>query len=503
MPSTAVLLNAGPVQVRYENGFLRTLSMGNRELVRMIYFALRNPDWSTARIDITNERIDQTYDTFHVDYNWLVNDLGIHMAGHVAMQGHSDGRIAVVFQGEALSTFQRNRIGICVLHPLIGTTGQPCQITSPDGSQSNGLFPELIRPNQPFLGIQSMTWQTAFGDTLQLEFAGDVFETEDQRNWTDASFKTYSTPLTIPIPATVPAGTIVEQRVHFQPISLADETASAPIAPVASEQPENTLRIGLGQRADGQRLRDTEIASLKKLVLSHLRADVFLSSPDWTDHLQNARSDAQALGIPLDLALFFSTDSAKELSDFLAFLETNPTTIQSVSLFNLANRITSDTLLTKLVPILRAQLPTVPIGGGTDANFAEFNRNRFTYDLVDFVTFSINPQVHAFDNQTIMENVAAQADVVRSARYLTNNKPVRISAVTLLPRFNPALSTTFPIPLPLTDPRQSTHFAADWTKASRQILQGAGAVSVTYFETHGPRGIVDDETVFPVFNSLL
>ena len=33
---------------------------------------------------------------------------------------------------------------------------------------------------------------------------GDVFEMEDQRNWTDASFKTYCTPLRQPFPATRP-----------------------------------------------------------------------------------------------------------------------------------------------------------------------------------------------------------------------------------------------------------------------------------------------------------
>lgn len=502
-PNTPLVLNAGPIQVRYENGFLRTLSVGNRELVRMIYFALRNPDWNTARINIMNERIDQSEDSFHIDYDWQVDDLGIHMAGQVTMQGHSDGTITVAFRGEALSTFQRNRVGICVLHPLVGVTGQPCRITSPDGVQIEGQFPGLISPHQPFLDIQSMTWQTAFGDTLQLDFAGDIFETEDQRNWTDASFKTYSTPLTIPIPATVTAGTIVDQQVHVKPISLAAGTISPQITPTAAEQPKNTLPIGLGQRADGQRLSSQEASLLKKLPLDHLRADVFLSGPDWTDLLQNARSDAQLLGVPVDLALFFSTDSARELNNFLAFLETNPTTVQSLSLFDVTNRITSDSLLTELVPTLRSQLPTVQLGGGTDANFAEFNRNRFQYELVDFVTFSINPQVHAVDNQTIMENVAAQADVVRSARYLTNDKPVHISAVTLLPRFNPALPTTFPVPLPLTDPRQPTDFAAEWTRASRQTLQAAGAASVTYFETHGPRGIVDNETVFPLFNSLL
>lgn len=37
------------------------------------------------------------------------------------------------------------------------------------------------------------------------EFEGDVFEMEDQRNWTDASYKTYCTPWGCPSRLSSPA----------------------------------------------------------------------------------------------------------------------------------------------------------------------------------------------------------------------------------------------------------------------------------------------------------
>ena len=49
----------------------------------------------------------------------------------------------------------------------------------------------------------------------KLDFEGDVFETEDQRNWTDASYKTYSTPLSITYPVTIEKGTRIYQRVSL------------------------------------------------------------------------------------------------------------------------------------------------------------------------------------------------------------------------------------------------------------------------------------------------
>ncbi len=64
-------------------------------------------------------------------------------------------------------------------------------------------FPEEISPHQPFRDIRAMHWKITDSMEAHLYFEGDVFETEDQRNWTDASYKTYSTPLDQPYPAKV------------------------------------------------------------------------------------------------------------------------------------------------------------------------------------------------------------------------------------------------------------------------------------------------------------
>ena len=42
---------------------------------------------------------------------------------------------------------------------------------------------------------------------------GDTFEMEDHRNWTDANFKTYCTPLAKPYPVRVESGTTIQQTV--------------------------------------------------------------------------------------------------------------------------------------------------------------------------------------------------------------------------------------------------------------------------------------------------
>jgi hypothetical protein len=51
------------------------------------------------------------------------------------------------------------------------------------------------------------------GRWARFRFSGDLFEMEDQRNWTDASFKTYSTPLSLGYPHHAGVGRRFEQRV--------------------------------------------------------------------------------------------------------------------------------------------------------------------------------------------------------------------------------------------------------------------------------------------------
>ncbi len=496
-------LYAGSIQLNYENGFLRTLTANGEEVLRMVYFALRNRDWNTARITITNESVKSKSDSFEIQYDWQTDDLGIQIIGNVRIEGQSDSLITFDFYGKAVNTFLRNRIGFCVLHTIEGLAGQPCMIESPNGQTTEATFPDLISPHQPFLNIQAMTWQMASGQRFMVTFKGDVFETEDQRNWTDASYKTYSTPLERPFPAEVPAGTEVRQRVTFQPLSL----QSLGNVEKPNRRPDNVHgasrpRLGLGHRADGSPLSEGEATVLKTLNLSHLRVDVRFAEQDWQTQLSAAVADANRLNVPLELALFFGPEAASQADQFAQYVQSNKLPLYSLSLFQADSRRTTDALLSQVAPVLRKQLPNVQLGGGTDANFVDLNRYRFDFNQVDFVTYSINPQVHAFDDQTIMENVMAQADTVRSARALSGRKPVHVSPVTLLPRFNPDATSGAEPGVPPTDPRHATAFGAEWTRQSLATLTQAGAASVTYYETHGPRGLVNGQNVFPVFDAF-
>jgi len=138
------------------------------------------------------------------------------------------------------------------------------------------------------------------------------------------------------------------------------------------------------------------------------------------------------------------------------------------------------------------------IGGGTRAFFTELNRavDFLPVHDLDVLTFTINPQVHAFDNLSIMETISAQTDVVRSARALIGEKPLSVGPITLRQQWNPNATAAPPPPgpdqlPPSVDPRQMSLFAAAWTVGSLKRMADEGVDTATYFELAGWKGLIE------------
>jgi len=135
---------------------------------------------------------------------------------------------------------------------------------------------------------------------------------------------------------------------------------------------------------------------------------------------------------------------------------------------------------------------SLPVVAGTNAYFAELNRNRPTVHDSMRGCYSINPQVHAFDNLSLCETLEAQRETVDSA-FAIFGCPVVISPITLRPRFNPnATSKSGTQSTPETDARQPTGFAAAWTTGVLgQLATHPRVASLTFYDTWGPRGVMD------------
>ena len=256
------VLKAGVFTVGYQNGFIRHIHYGDVEVIRSIYMALRDQNWFTYEHIIENESIDEHQDHFEIQYDcyYEVRQIRI-FKWNVKIKGTTAGVITFEIDGEALIDVLKNRAGICVLHPIKYTAGYPCELMQPGGKQIKKTFPQVISAENPFKDLTAFRWQ-CHNDWYILRYEGDIFETEDQRNWSDASYKTFCTPLSKPFPVQLRRGDKVHQKVTFKSeselLSIPLQSGK-PIEIAVLEKKSSLPQIGLAASTEVETLTNDAI----------------------------------------------------------------------------------------------------------------------------------------------------------------------------------------------------------------------------------------------------
>ena len=495
----AIPLKAGPLAMIFEpdTAVLRHIRLGDFEVARAIYAAVRDENWATILPQLSNLDTRSDKDGFRVTFDVRCQKEHIDYVWRGVIEGESTGKVTYKFEGEARSAFLRNRIGICVLHPITECSGKAVTVQHDDGTTEAGSFPREIAPFQPFKEIRALSYDVHAGIRAEFNFEGDIFEMEDQRNWGDASFKTYCTPQRIPIPQQIETGDTVRQVCT---LSLAG--AVKPVLPVVQGRPAQISiattpvfplpPIGFCVPRDADALTDNEVQRLKLLRPAHLRVDLRLSDSGYVKILERAVSDARQVGTPLHVAATVTDAADEQLKELRAQVDRLKPTVGLWLVFHEREEATNERWLTMARETLQSYAPNVLFAGGTLDWFTEINRNRPATNAPWFTCYSLTPQVHAFDNVTLVENLEAQALTVESARKLSA-KPMVISPITLRMRDKwGSHKTGFP---PEVDPLQLSLFVAGWTVGSISRLTMNGHIhSLTYFETKGWRGLMEAET---------
>ena len=489
---------------------LRYLRIGSTELVRRVYTAVRDADWDTVPPVISGLEVDERAGTFRVEFaaRHVSSDIDFSWLGTIT--GESTGRVEYVFDGHAKKPCRYGRIGICVHHPWRETAGAGFTARTPDGDLS-GAFPDLIGPQalvdglyQPlFPAFDGLEIELAAGGRLRFEFEGDLWEVEDHRNWTDANFKTYSTPLSLGAPAPLQPGQSLRQRVVITPIDVPiDSPSRGPIrltlgAPTGARVPP----VGVGADRDAHVPDAREASLLAALGPAHLRIEVRLRDEDWLEVLAAGQETARRIGSSLELALMLRAEDAPRLPDLGEKLAGGPNVDRViVTVAGGRTGTNEETTPAELVRLVRRALtpvlPDAQFGGGTEIYFTEINRTRPDPADWDCLCYSITPQIHAFTDTDVMENLDAQAETVRSAQTFSAGKAVIVSPITMRRRVNfHAAGDPPPTPpgeLPdSVDVRQSSLLGGAWTAGSLKYLSESGAGAVTYYESTGRRGVLE------------
>jgi hypothetical protein len=507
-------VRAGRLTALLDGVDLRYIRIGGTEIVRRVYVAVRDEVWNTIPGLFSDFVYEIGPDRFSVSFKGQHRYQSIDYAWSGRFEGTAEGLITCSMDGAANGDFRYCKIGFNIHHPP-QQRGHAYVAHTPDGDDRD-VLPELIEPQRLVNGTltalgppyDALTIEHEPGLKVHFRFTGDLVEMQDHRNWTDGNYKSYAGPLAIPWPMDAHKGQRMQQSVTIRAEGEFAQPAAGPTETRIEIDPRVTHRlpaIGLGMPSHGRSNSARETAQLGVLRPDHIRADLYLDNPVSSQLLQRTRDTAQQLGAALELAVFLTENAQAELQNLAAQLAGNRVPIARVLVFYGGKAFSTGTGATpgRWVELARKELaadaPGASFAGGTNQFFAEINRGHPEIEAMDAVVYSINPQVHACDSLSLVENLAAQADTVATARSFCGDRAIVISPVTLAARngpypAGPPAADSLP---PAVDFRQVSLLAAGWTAASIKYLAESGVASVTYYETTGWRGVIETDEGSP------
>ncbi|MCZ0963825.1 hypothetical protein [Paracoccus benzoatiresistens] len=508
-PRPSQVLRAGDAQVTLDAGQLRHLRIGGVEAIRAVSFLVRDPDWGTVDPVITELAIEGGHVAYSARY-----DMGEgHLDAQVTLTLTPDSLTAEVF-AVAHGIVETNRAGFTVLHPIEGLAGAPVRVGHPGGIE-DAQFPAQIEPWQPFKDIASLTHQ-AGGLRIECRLEGDVFEMEDQRQWGDASFKTYNRPLALPWPYAIADGEELRQAVS---ISWTPAPAGKPVPLIRADVsdahfPETALIL---TAADARRAA-ANTDDLRRIGAQRVLCHLDIAAGHGLAELQAFAALQAALpDFDYDLELIAAcppdSDLDAEFAGHAADLAASGLRPASIMTCPAVDRQSTPPgsdwppcpPLDQVHATARRAFPGVTLGGGMASFFPELNRKRPPSDAWDFVTHGLCPIVHAADDLSVMETLEAVPHILASARAIIGDRDYRLGPSTIAMRQNPYGSRTIPNPdrdrvcMADDDPRQDGAFAAAWTLGLAASIAPAGVTVWTPAALYGPRGLIcDDGSLRPV-----
>ncbi|MEO9528558.1 hypothetical protein [Roseibium sp.] len=519
-PEPFRILCAGPLEVRLENGNLRYIRFEGHEVLRAISYVVRDSDWGTLPAAISDLAVVEDPGKFEVSYVAHYQNQGAGLSVRAQITGTEAGSLRFASSAVADKAFETNRCGFTVLHPINGVAGEPVEVEHCDGTIANTRFPDLIDPWQPLKSIRSLTHAAAPHLKARCRMEGDAFEMEDQRNWSDASYKTYVRPLALPWPYLMDAGQEVDQSVTLE--MMRSETEGASIFPARDDTAARVVEFVRGE-ATNSRLpqigllispEDTRSAIEHAGLLKEVNPAALLCHFDPTQaHGLKALEDFRSLqdlfpaSYDLEYVVACDGDLEAEFDNLARMVKRSGLALNSIAVCPSVDRQSTPPgsewpacpPLSIIYAAARQAFPETRLGGGMFSYFTELNRKRPPMSWLDFVTHSTNPIVHAADDDSVIETLEAVPHITRSARaFIGKDKEYRLGPSTIGMRQNPYGSRTFANPgnkrLCMThdDPRQRGLFAAAWTMGYASAIARADIRQWVPASFTGPRGIVDE-----------
>ncbi len=509
------VLKAGLLEATFDAGALRWIRWDGVEILRAIMFLVRTPGWGTPAPVIGKLVVEEQASSFDIRYDAYYGEINAGVLVRIRLKGRADGHLKATAEIRSDVPFDTNRTGFVILHPLAGFAGTEVEVEHASGPSRNPVIPLAISPGQPMMDIRAITHSPREGLRVSTRLDGDVFEMEDHRNWSDASFKTYSRPIGLPYPYVLHPAEPVTQSVTVTVSDNGNRAAVAdPVAvPPLDRQVIPAYALPLDRPEDvGEALRfASALADIRPArILLHYDP----SRGDTTDGFDRLAELLKRTGASLEVQALLAGDDAEVADAALAEL--------SQALARAGIRISHISAFAKideqsfqpgearpphlseqqLAAALARAFPDSIRGGGSPAFFTEFNRKRPDPALAGFLTFATTPVVHAADDASVAETLQSLPHILHSAQALSGGVPISIGPVGIGARLNPygpAPSDNRPeerVGMAARDPRQRGLFAAAWHVGYLARLAPWGVERFAFGAATGPFGLVSSRQAY-------
>lgn len=492
-------IDVGPLSFSIQKGAIRHIKYGSIELLRGIAFLVRDRDWGTLspKIVETFRSIDGSQ--LRLDFQMSYENSGTEMVASVQVNA-TETELRVSAIATVNGAFETNRTGFTILHPA-HVSGCPVVVGHSDGTTQETTFPDLIEPWQPFLDITSLTHENQ-GVRVTCDLSGDTFEMEDQRQWGDASFKTYNRPLALPCPYELKADETVQQTVRL---------TWEPCFTKKARTDRGALEVRFPDTALVLTAKDAERLITNFEVLDAVRPQRLLCHIDTA--LGEIEAQTRAFGalqalkpdiiFDAELICLFEPSIRAELMQVNAAMDLAGFKPESVLVCPSVDRQSTPPgsewpdcpPLEEIHSIAVEVFPQLIRGGGMVSFFPELNRKRPPLTHLNFVSHGLCPIVHAADDISVMETLEAIPHILRSAKAILAECEYRLGPSTIAMRQNPYGSRTIPNPeydrvcMADDDPRHRARFGAAYTLGVATAIADAGVSVWTPSAVCGPRGL--------------
>ena len=469
---------------------VRNVRYKNVQIIDLLYTAIRPWDWSTLDADEHSEDVKITGDICII----TIKDL---FAGALEARTEitisNDNKFTVDYELRGLAEYSVNRWGVCFclnsadwMGSTVQSQGNQYQLLSAISPQrvvdgvTQGLFP----------AANQMHFVAPDNRSIKVTSTGKVLEAEDQRNWTDNTYKIYSGSLSEPRPFVASAGSIWQQSVTFEISPPSKQVPDG--SKIVVKEIDSLPSIGLQFNTDPLLPIDELNTALFLLDIDHIRIN--------EESLTGQKViSASTNGLIVEAALL-SSYSGEKLHREIEHLNKQIPAGSRI----LIHREGREIIEADDLPKNKSLSSFIP---GTDAYLVDLHRNKYQFGAS--VSYSMVPTLHSIDTETIFKTLYTQRESIQFAQeYLAPQ--VLVSPITFSTRGNPETGHARDQRIHFANPeialRIRTVEGAAWTLGSIFALASAGAYSGTWHELFGEFGVIypDGDAVkfTPTFHAL-